>query len=258
MKRFISLFLVASSVFLICSCGKNKKLMVDISGFSEEELKTYVSDNGLELTVNEVYSDDYPVGSYFNQSIKVDEDLSLNKSLTVDKVIGTKEDEIKHFKDIYSSNNVNELGRVPIMMYHGIHNKKNDETKYTGGNVDKDGYQRTAEAFRADLDFYYNSGYRMVRLNDYVNGIIDVELGKSPLIITFDDGLQNNVNVTGLDDKGEIIIDPNSAVGILEEYKKKYPDFNVTATFFVNAGIFNQEEYNEKILHWMVDHGYDI
>ena len=258
MKRFISLFLVASSVFLMCSCGKTVKKMADISSFSEEELNNYVSENGLELTVNEVYSDEHPVGSYFNQSIKVDDDLSSNKKLSVDKVIGTKEDEIKHYKDIYSQNNVNELGRVPIMMYHGIHNKKNDETKYTGGNVDKDGYQRTAEAFRADLDFYYNSGYRMVRLNDYVNGIIDVELGKSPLIITFDDGLQNNINVTGLDDKGEIIIDPNSAVGILEEYKKKYPDFNVTATFFVNAGIFNQEEYNEKILHWMVDHGYDI
>lgn len=232
--------------------------MVDISGFSEEELKNYVNDNGLELTVNEVYSDEHPVGSYFNQSIKVDDDLSSNKKLIVDKVIGTKEDEIKHLKEVYSQNNVNELGRVPIMMYHGIHNIPSSETKYTGGNVDRDGYQRTAEAFRADLEFYYSNGYRMIRLNDYVNGIIDVELGKSPLIITFDDGLQNNINVTGLDDKGEIIIDPNSAVGVLEEFKKKYPDFNVTATFFVNSGIFNQPEYNEKILHWMVDHGYDI
>ena len=48
----------------------------------------------------------------------------------------------------YIDNNVDELGEVPIMMYHGIHNKKNSDTEYTGGNVDKDGYQRTAEAFR--------------------------------------------------------------------------------------------------------------
>ena len=34
--------------------------------------------------------------------------------------------------------------------------------------------------------------------------------------------------------------DKNSAVGILEEFKKKHPDTNVTATFFVNGGIFNQ------------------
>ena len=33
---------------------------------------------------------------------------------------------------------------------------KNSETSHTGGNVDKDGYTRTAEAFRNDLDFYYD------------------------------------------------------------------------------------------------------
>ena len=158
----------------------------------------------------------------------------------------------------YKNNNVDELGEVPIMMYHGIHDKKDSDTNYIGGNVDKDGYQRTAESFRRDLEFYYNSGYRMVRLTDYVDGNIDVELGKSPIILTFDDGLLNNIRVIGLDDKGEIIIDPNSAVGILEEYKKKYQDFNVTATFFINGGIFQQEEYNEKILKWMVNNGYDI
>lgn len=167
-----------------------------------------------------------------------------------EKVVLTEED--------YRNNNVDELGEVPIMMYHGIHNKKNSETDYTGGNVDKDGYQRTVEAFRNDLEFYYKNGYRMIRLTDFVDGNIDVELGKSPIILTFDDGLLNNIIVTGLDDKGEIIIDPNSAVGVLEEFKSKYPDYNVTATFFINGGIFQQEEYNEKILKWLVAHGYDV
>ena len=178
-----------------------------------------------------------------NQNKKVKEETLVKKELT---------------KEDYQNNNVDELGEVPIMMYHGIHNKTNDETNYTGGNVDKDGYQRTAEAFRSDLEFYYNNGYRMIRLTDYVDGNIDVELGKSPIILTFDDGLENNIKVTGLDEKGNIIIDPNSAVGILEEYKKKYSDFNVTATFFINGGLFQQEEYNEKILKWLVKNGYDI
>lgn len=167
-------------------------------------------------------------------------------------------EEIKLTIEDYQNNNVDELGRVPIMMYHGIHNKKNSDTPYTGGNVDVDGYQRTSEAFRNDLEFYYNNAYRMIRLTDYVDGNIKTELGKSPIILTFDDGLSNNIKVTGLDDKGNIIIDPNSAVGILEEYKKKYPDFNVTATFFVNAGLFEQPEYNEKILKWLVGNGYDV
>ena len=98
----------------------------------------------------------------------------------------------------------------------------------------------------------------MIRLSDYIDGKIDVEFGKSPIVITFDDGLENNIKVVGLDDKGNIIIDPNCAVGILEEFKSKYSDFNVTATFFVNSSLFNQEEYNDKILNWLIDNGYDI
>ena len=158
----------------------------------------------------------------------------------------------------YKNNMVDELGEVPIMMYHGIQNKKNSDTEYTGGNIDKDGYQRTAEAFINDLEFYYESGYRMIRLTDYIDGNIDVELGKSPIILTFDDGLSNNIKVTGLDENGDIVIDPNCAVGILESFKEKYPDYNVTATFFINGQLFNQEEYNEDILKWLVDNGYDI
>ena len=158
----------------------------------------------------------------------------------------------------YKNNKVDELGEVPIMMYHGIHNKKNDETSYVGGNVDKNGYQRTSEAFINDLEFYYQNGYRMIKLNDYIDGNIDVELGKSPIILTFDDGLSNNVKINGLDKEGDLIIDPNCAVGILENFKEKYPDYNVTATFFINAGLFSQPEYNEKIMKWLVENGYDI
>lgn len=238
--------------------NNNKKLMVDLTSYSLDGVKSFASENNLTLKVNEIYSDEYPKSSIINQSIEAGEELTDNSELVVDYVIGTLNDKIKKEKELYLANNVNELGRVPVMMYHGIHNKKNSETQYIGGNVDKDGYQRTAEAFRQDLEFYYQNNYRMIRLNDYVDGIIDVELGKSPIVITFDDGLQNNINVTGIDEDGNIIIDPNSAVGILEEFKKKYPDYNVTATFFVNAGLFNQPEYNELILNWLVDNGYDI
>lgn len=159
----------------------------------------------------------------------------------------------------YEKYNVNELGQVPVMMYHGIDASiKNSETGYTGGNIDIDGYQRTAEAFRKDLEMYYEKGYRMIRLTDYVDGNIDVEAGKSPLVLTFDDGISNNCFVTGEDKDGNIIIDPDSAVGILESFKEKYPDYNVIATFFVNGGLFSQPDYNEKILNWLVDHGYDV
>ena len=43
------------------------------------------------------------------------------------------------------------------MMYHGI--VDTTENEYTGGNVDKDGYNRTSNAFLEDLEFYYEKGY---------------------------------------------------------------------------------------------------
>ena len=160
--------------------------------------------------------------------------------------------------DDYIEYKVDELGEIPIMMYHGIHNTKNNETEFIGGNVDKDGYQRTSEAFINDLEFYYQNGYRMIRLDDYIDGNISVQLGKSPIILTFDDGLTNNIKVNGLDENGNLVIDSNCAVGILEKFKEKYPDYNVTATFFINGGLFSQPEYNDQIINWLIENGYDI
>ena len=62
----------------------------------------------------------------------------------------------------YKNAGINELNSVPILMYHRIYDMKNSETSYTGGNVDKDGYNRTSEAFEADLRSYYEMGYRMM------------------------------------------------------------------------------------------------
>ncbi len=220
-------------------------LMIDLTGKTVEEAKDFANKYKLNLVIEE-QNNITEKDKIFKQNINVNTEIKENDTLTVYVSLGINYQELK----------VNELGDVPIMMYHGIHNITDNE--YTGGNVDKDGYQRTKEAFIEDLEFYYNSGYRMIRLQDYVNGILDVEAGLSPIILTFDDGLENNIKVTGLDENGNIIIDPNSAVGVLEDFKKKYPDFNVTATFFVNGGLFQQSEYNEKILNWLVDNGYDI
>ena len=223
----------------------SKNIMIDLVGKTKEEAVIYADEHNLNLEIKEE-NNSFEINKIFKQSIDVDTEIKENDNLIIYISKGID----------YNALKVDESGNVPIMMYHGIHNVTDNE--YTGGNVDKDGYQRTASAFRNDLEFYYNSGYRMIRLEDYVNGIIDVEAGYSPIIITFDDGLSNNLKVTGLDSNGNIIIDPNCAVGVLESFKEKYPDYNVTATFFVNGGLFNQSEYNEKILNWLVNNGYDV
>ena len=137
----------------------------------------------------------------------------------------------------------NELGEIMILMYHGIGQEELE-------------WQRSAENFRKDLEYMYQNGYRMISLNDYAKGQIYTEAGYTPIILTFDDGRQNNFNY--IEVKGEIQIDPDCAVGILEEYKSKYPDFKVTASFFLGPNPFGQEEYAEEKLRWLIENGYDV
>ncbi len=248
----VVVIIIVLGVFFIVKKGSENKKLLMIELTTIEEANTFTKDNNLKLEVSYEYSDEIEKDSVISQNIKKGTELKDTDTIVIVVSKG------KIDKEKLASDGINELGKVPIMMYHGIRERTSSSTGTTGGNVDKDGYNRTPEAFRKDLEFYYENGYRMIRLDDYINGKVDVEYGKSPIILTFDDGNEDNIKVTGLDENGDIIIDKNSAVGILEEFKKKHPDANVTATFFVNGGIFNQSEYNEKILKWMVANGYDI
>lgn len=248
------LLIIIIGVVLLFKPKEEKKddvtRMISITTLSEA--KSFAEEHNLNLNVSYEYNDEIEKDKIISQSIKVNSEIKENQDLDIVVSLG------KLDKEKLASDKINELGTVPIMMYHGIINKPSDQTEYTGGNVDKDGYNRTSEAFYKDLEFYYKNGYQMIRLNDYVNGKIDVDYKKSPIILTFDDGNDNNIKVTGLDEDGNIIIDENSAVGILEKFKKEHPDFNVTATFFVNGTLFNQPEYDEKIIKWLVENGYDV
>lgn len=246
------LYLIIALVKKLTTKEEKEEYLVNLTSLTVDEIKEYASQKKIDINLTYEYNYTLDNGKIISQS--VNEGTPLKDVDKIDVIVSKGGIE----KEVLAEKNVNEMGKVPIMMYHGIHNVLSSDTAYTGGNVDKDGYNRTAEAFRGDLEKYYSMGYRMIRLQDYVDGNINVALGYSPIVLTFDDGAANNIKVTGLDSNGNIIIDPNSAVGILEEFKKKYPDFNVTATFFVNGTLFNQKEYNEKIIKWLIDNGYDV
>lgn len=169
MKKYI--FLIVTIVILIISflIFKEDNITdeeIKFVGKNIDEVREYVNNHDIELEVIEEYNEKEK-NIVFKQQI-------IDNKLVVYVSLGNIEQAYKEYK-------VNELGNVPIMMYHGIENITNN---YTGGNIDKDGYHRTSIAFRNDLEFYYNNGYRMIKLSDYINGNIDVELGKSPIILT--------------------------------------------------------------------------
>jgi len=138
----------------------------------------------------------------------------------------------------------NENGQVMILMYHGIGDKEAE-------------WMRTPDNFRKDLKALYDKGYRLISLKDYIENNIKVEAGYSPLVFTFDDGAKNNFNI--IEENGEKKIDPNCAVGILEEFKKEYPDFGYGGSFFVYYPIpFRQKELIKEKYEFLIKNGYDI
>ena len=217
-----------------------------------KEANEYALNHNVEITFKYIENPIIKKDAIINQKPSQGEIIKENIIITLELSSGS-------FNDVtLKEANINEIGMIPIMMYHGIYDLKNEETKYTGGNVDKDGYNRTAEAFKEDLEMYYREGYEGLKLSDYVSGNINTSFGKSPIVLTFDDGLKSQVNILGLDNSDNIIIDPNCALGILESFKKENPEFNVTAAFFLNDHLFGQSLYNEKILHFLVENNYEV
>ncbi len=143
----------------------------------------------------------------------------------------------------------NELGRVMILEYHKI---DRPESRWT----------RTPENFRRDLARLWERGYRLVALNDFLDGKINVPAGTTPVILTFDDSSPGQFRY--IERQGDWVIDPNCAVGILEAFSHAHPEFGHAATFYVLPGadppnrLFNQPELATRKLTYLATHGYEI
>ncbi|OEH84742.1 hypothetical protein BHU72_07870 [Desulfuribacillus stibiiarsenatis] len=122
-------------------------------------------------------------------------------------------------EDILRSHKVNELGQVMILMYHIIGDKEDE-------------WERTKNNFKNDLKTLYEEGYYLVTARDFVSGNINVPLGKTPVVLTFDDGTEGHFRLIEKEN-GEFFVDPDCAVGIIENFAKMHPDFGSAASFYV-------------------------
>ena len=145
---------------------------------------------------------------------------------------------------------LNQKGKIMVLEYHKI---AYPEARWT----------RTPENFRKDLQRFYEKGYSLIRLEDFLKKRIKVEKGRTPLILTFDDSSPGQLRFIP-DGKGGYRVDPDCAVGILESFNKAHPDFGLAATFFVLPAadppnrLFNQPEYTKEKLQYLVRKGFEI
>ncbi|HBY19892.1 MAG: hypothetical protein A2Y24_05370 [Clostridiales bacterium GWE2_32_10] len=165
-------------------------------------------------------------------------DTEKESSSNIKKVL-TKED--------YKNLKVNELGEIPVIMYHGLV----DENPPTP-------YQRRREDFKNDLQYLYDNKYRLISMKDFTTHNISVEAGCTPVVLTFDDGEPTDFSLIKKD--GKLVLTPDCAVDILEKFNEEHPNFGKTATFYINGGKSQFEgagTYAER-LKYLVDNGYEI
>ncbi len=143
----------------------------------------------------------------------------------------------------------NELGRIMILEYHQI---AEPEGRWT----------RTPANFRGDLQRLWERGYRLLSLTELLNGAFPLPAGTSPVVLTFDDSSPGQFRY--LERNGQLEIDPDCAVGILEAFSRIHPEFGLKATFFVLPGaaqphrLFGQPEQEARKLQYLVSRGFEL
>jgi len=153
--------------------------------------------------------------------------------------------------DIYTIK-PNEAGKVMVVMFHRF------VESFTPSSSDDGQFVTTFDNFRALLQKLYDKNYRLISLNDYLTNNIDVPAGCIPMVFTFDDGTSGQFNLIEKD--GELVVNPKSAVGIMEEFYKTHPDFGLEGTFYVNLGAdtFAGSGTLEQRLNYLIEKGFEI
>jgi peptidoglycan/xylan/chitin deacetylase (PgdA/CDA1 family) len=152
----------------------------------------------------------------------------------------------------YAALKPNELGRIPIVMYHSVGGKEGKDTKLN----------RTVASFNKDLALLYKFNYVPVNLIEVLDDKITVPAGKKPVVITFDDARESQFKL--IDQKDNFKVDPNCAVGLIEAFCKTHPEWKPRAVFYAlpksgfKTDAFDQPGLGAQKLKYLVDNGYEV
>ncbi|MFS1297793.1 polysaccharide deacetylase family protein [Streptosporangium longisporum] len=137
----------------------------------------------------------------------------------------------------------NELGQVPVLMYHRVVDKPTTQD------------DRTPAQFRAELERLAREDYVPVTAAEFVSGRIDIPAGKHPVVLTFDDSSPTQFELDGMG-----VPKANTAVAILQDVAKTHPGFRAVGTFYVTRDMFGKAtpEEGAQMLLWLTQQGFDV
>lgn len=119
----------------------------------------------------------------------------------------------------------NPRGEVMILVYHRFGPR---DSRWT----------RAYSSFDKDLERLDAGGYRPITLWQYVSGDFRLPAGLSPVVITFDDGSDNQVKFAAA---GELA--PDCALAHWLAFTKTHPEFPMRGVFFVNPGMGGRDAF---------------
>jgi peptidoglycan/xylan/chitin deacetylase (PgdA/CDA1 family) len=150
---------------------------------------------------------------------------------------------------------------TPILGYH--------EINYNIANA----WTISPKLFEFQLEHLYKQNYELCTFKEFLEGYTP-SIGKRLAVITFDDSHESQFKVNGTDELGNLAIDENCAIGIMEKVKKRHPGFRCVATFFVNtsddqgtvgnhnhtifADASDQKSYTARKLRHLLDNGHEV
>lgn len=224
MKK-IYLLLVVTLLFLIIGCDQaviNNNHIPEDNSSSQEELELE-ENNDLDLKENE--------------DLEVSEEVEEETSQTEEEVI----EEIVDPSVAYRENHVNETGQLLVIMYHNLSDQAG-------------AYATTKDLFMEDLERLYAMGFVTISMTDLINNTIDIPMGKTPVVLTFDDATKSNFYY---DETGSVSKD--SVVGILDDFSKKHEGFGKNAIFYIyGSNPFRERESLQDKLDYLLAEGYEI
>src|SRR5665647_361021 len=148
--------------------------------------------------------------------------------------------------------NPDESGKIMVVMFHSF------VEQFTPTASNSGEYVMTFNDLRDLLKTLYDKNYRPISMKDYLDNKINLSQGYTPIVFTFDDGTSGQFSLIQKD--GKLVANPNSAVGVFEQFNSEHPDFNLQGTFYVNMNpsVFKGEGTLENRLRYLLDRGFEI
>lgn len=133
---------------------------------------------------------------------------------------------------------------IPVITYHQITNTPS-------------AYSASPLKLREDLRKLYDAGFFLIQPADIEDGLYRVPPDRRPLMITFDDGWEDNFRYID-EPGGNRRLDPHCAVAIVNDFLEEHPDFGTGVVFFISWDKVPFGTDTEEKLNQLLDMGHAI